>query len=79
MSDYLRSIDVYDHLISTSFANSDGDKAIQASPALDFTMTHNYGSDDIAGSTAQYVRLLHILSYVLYKPLMSNMYRPMKR
>jgi hypothetical protein len=54
MSDYLRSIDVYDHLISTSFANSDGDKAIQASPALDFTMTHNYGSDDIAGSTAQY-------------------------
>lgn len=58
MSTYLRSIDVYDHLISTSYANSDGDKAVQASAALDFTMTHNYGSNDIAGMTAQYVRLL---------------------
>ena len=56
MSFYLRSIDVYDHPISTSFSNSDGDQAIQASTALDFTMTHNYGSSDIAAITAQYVR-----------------------
>ena len=65
MSSYLRSIDVYDHPISTSFSNSDGDQAVQASSALDFTMTHNYGSSDIAGITAQYVRFA-LISYVSY-------------
>ena len=55
MSSYLRSVDVYGHLISNSYANSDGDQTVQALPALDFTMTHNYGSSDIAGDTAQYV------------------------
>lgn len=61
MSSYLHSVDVYGHLISTSYANSDGDKAVQASSALDFTMTHNYGSSDIAGTTAQYVRWFSII------------------
>jgi hypothetical protein len=54
MSSFLRSLDVYDHPISTSFSNSDGDETVQASTALDFTMTHNYGATDIAGTTAQY-------------------------
>ncbi len=56
MSSYLSSIDVYSHPISTSYANSDGDSKVQALPGMDFTMTHNYGSQDIAAETAQYVR-----------------------
>ena len=57
MASYVHSVDVYNHLISTSYANSDGDVNVQGSSALNFTMTHNYGSSDIAGFTAQYVRL----------------------
>ena len=55
MSAYVQSLDVYDHMISTSYSNSDGDSNVQASSALDFTMTHNYNSRDIAQETAQYV------------------------
>jgi len=55
MSSYLRSVDIYEHLISTSYSNPDGDTAVQALPSLDFTMTHNYGEQDIAMQTAQYV------------------------
>ena len=55
MASYLHSIDVYSHLISNSYSNSDGDEKVQALTALDFTMTHNYGSSDIAEDTAQYV------------------------
>lgn len=57
MATYLRSIDRYEHPISTSFSHSDGDPTILASSALDFTMTHSYGASDIAADTAQYVRL----------------------
>ena len=57
MSSYLRSLDVYNHPISTSYSNSDGDQAVQASTALNFTMTHNYGSSDIATMATQYVRI----------------------
>lgn len=64
MSSYLHSVDVYNHLISNSYANSDGDKAVQASSALKFTMTHNYGASDIAGVTVQYVRLLAFMHCV---------------
>ena len=56
MSSYLRSLDVCNHLISTSFSNSNGDQTVQGLAALNFTMTHNYGSSDIAAATAQYVR-----------------------
>ncbi|CAI7995235.1 Mannan endo-1,4-beta-mannosidase A, partial [Geodia barretti] len=54
MSSYLRSLDVCNHLISTSFSNSNGDQTVQGLAALNFTMTHNYGSSDIAAATAQY-------------------------
>lgn len=55
MTSFVHSVDVYNHLISTSYANSDGDKNVQALSALNFTMTHNYGSSDIATMAAQYV------------------------
>ena len=55
MALYLHEVDVYGHMISTSFANSDGDARVQALSNLDFTMTHNYGSTDIAQGPAQYV------------------------
>lgn len=61
MASYLHSIDVYGHLISNSYSNSDGDEKVQALSALDFTMTHNYGSSDIAEDTAQYVYTSYLL------------------
>jgi hypothetical protein len=61
MSSYLRSLDVYNHPISTSFSDSNGDQAVQASTALNFTMTHNYGSSDIATMAAQYTSKKQIM------------------
>jgi hypothetical protein len=61
MSSYLRSLDVYNHPISTSYSNSDGDQAVQASTALNFTMTHNYGSSDIATMATQYTSKKQIM------------------
>lgn len=55
MSLYLRSLDGYDHPISTSFSHPDGDQAVQALTALNFTMTHNYGCNDIATMATEYV------------------------
>ena len=63
MSSYLRSLDVYNHPISTSYSSSDGDPTVQALPALNFTMTHNYGSSDIATMATQYVRIYQIQSF----------------
>lgn len=41
MAQYLRKIDPFKHLISTSFAKDD-DALIWASPQMDYTQTHNY-------------------------------------
>ena len=60
MSSYMTPIDVNKHLISTSFSNPDGDANVQALSAIDFTMTHNYGSMDIAFSTGQYVSKYYV-------------------
>jgi hypothetical protein len=46
MARYLRSIDPYRHLITTSFARSEGDRAIDAIPEIDYVQTHLYGGDD---------------------------------
>ncbi|KAL5516111.1 hypothetical protein EMCRGX_G001382 [Ephydatia muelleri] len=54
MAAYVRLLDVNQHLISTSYSNSYGDSVVQGLDALSFTMTHNYGSLDIAADTAQY-------------------------
>ncbi|MEM9930427.1 MAG: cellulase family glycosylhydrolase [Bacteroidota bacterium] len=42
MSQYLKSIDPYQHLLTTSFAESDQDPITWQQPDLDFTQTHFY-------------------------------------
>jgi hypothetical protein len=46
MSDYLRSIDPYKHLRTTSFASSGGKPEIDKLPQMDYTQTHCYGLAD---------------------------------
>lgn len=46
MSDYLRSIDPWKHLQTTSFASSAGTAAIDKLPQIDYTQTHAYGLRD---------------------------------
>ena len=48
MSDYLRKIDNWKHLQTTSFAFSEGMSKILSLPQIDYTQTHNYGSRNIA-------------------------------
>jgi hypothetical protein len=49
MADYVRSLDPWQHLLTTSFSDSPGDLAIDGLPQMDFVQTHNYGAHDIAG------------------------------
>jgi hypothetical protein len=56
MARHLRGIDPYRHLITTSFARSDGDPAIDALPELDYVQTHHYGSPDIVATLARQQR-----------------------
>lgn len=48
MARYLKDVDPNRHLVSTSFANSEGDSLIDALPEIDFVQTHNYGANDLA-------------------------------
>jgi len=48
MARYLRDLDPWDHLITTSFARTEGDPAVDGLPELDFVTSHNYGSRDVA-------------------------------
>jgi hypothetical protein len=57
MGDYLRQIDPYDHLITTSFASSAGKPEIDALPQIDYVQTHNYGSRDIAAALSNWQRV----------------------
>lgn len=72
MSSYLRSVDVYNHPVSTSFSSSDGDQAVQALSALNFTMTHNYGSSDIATMATQFVRKYYNNLFLLFLNAVSD-------
>jgi hypothetical protein len=47
---FLRSLDPYKHLITTSFSGTAGVRDIDAIPELDFIQTHNYNSPDIVGT-----------------------------
>jgi hypothetical protein len=53
MARYLRGIDPYRHLITTSYGRSEGDPAIDALPELDYVQTHHYGSPDLAVTLAR--------------------------
>jgi hypothetical protein len=54
MARYLRGIDPYRHLITTSFAGSEGDAAVDGLPEMDYVQTHNYGSKDVAEMASGY-------------------------
>jgi aryl-phospho-beta-D-glucosidase BglC (GH1 family) len=45
MADYLRSIDPYEHLITTSFSDFRREDLVWRTSGLDFTQTHMYGPD----------------------------------
>lgn len=42
MAAYLKEIDPYHHLVTTSYANDSYDSVVWANPAIDFTQTHFY-------------------------------------
>ncbi|WP_428387665.1 hypothetical protein [Mucisphaera sp.] len=47
MADQIKSLDVYEHPVATSFWINHGDEAVDQLPQLDFTQTHIYGASDI--------------------------------
>lgn len=42
MAGYLKTIDPYSHLVTTSYAHSDQDPVVWSNPDMDFTQTHYY-------------------------------------
>jgi hypothetical protein len=56
MARYMRRADPWKHMITTSFARSDGDEGIDGMPEMDFVQTHEYGSRDAAESLSRWSR-----------------------
>lgn len=56
MAEYLRQIDPWKHLITTSFADSNGREVIDRLPQIDYTTTHNYGSRDTSAALTAFHR-----------------------
>ena len=50
MARYVRDLDPYDHLITTSFANPKGDPALWNLPEMEVVQSHEYGPGDKAAS-----------------------------
>jgi hypothetical protein len=50
MGDALRGLDPYHHLVTTSLADSMGNRNLDLLPQLDYVQTHTYDSPDVAGS-----------------------------
>jgi len=50
MATYLRSIDPWKHLITTSYARSQGDPVVDGLDELDFVQTHHYQARDVAAA-----------------------------
>jgi len=48
MARYLRQLDPYDHLITTSWAGHQGDPKVDELPELDYIQSHQYGARDAA-------------------------------
>lgn len=57
MAKFLKEIDPYKHLITTSYANSRGEPTIDLLPELDFVQTHHYGSPDLVLTIERYHKL----------------------
>jgi hypothetical protein len=47
MARYLRNLDPWQHLITTSTSDPKGDPQLDALPELDFVQTHHYGDSDV--------------------------------
>lgn len=56
MSRYVRGIDPWKHLQTTSYARSDGDPAVDGLPEMDYVQTHSYGARDIAAVLSSWSR-----------------------
>ncbi|HSI71692.1 MAG TPA: DUF5060 domain-containing protein [Fimbriimonas sp.] len=56
MATYLRTIDPYKHMITTSAASTMGFKELDLLPELDYFQTHHYGEDPARTVTAQQSR-----------------------
>jgi hypothetical protein len=54
MAKYLREIDPNRHMLTTSFASSDGDSRIDSLPEMDFMQTHHYGAGDVAAALSAF-------------------------
>ncbi len=52
MGRYLRSIDPWAHLMTTSYGDTSGDPAVDGLPEMDFVQSHSYGSKDLAGTVS---------------------------
>ncbi len=48
MARFVRELDPCDHLITTSFAGTAGDGAVDALPEMDYVQSHQYGARDAA-------------------------------
>ena len=53
MAATLRGMDPWQHLITTSFANTPGDRQVDSLPGLDYVQTHHYDSPDLAVTLAR--------------------------
>lgn len=47
MAQYLKALDVHDHLVTTSFANTAGDPRVWGVEEMDYVVSHNYGAPDL--------------------------------
>ncbi|MCC7492851.1 MAG: DUF5060 domain-containing protein [Fimbriimonadaceae bacterium] len=56
VSRYVRALDPWKHLQTTSYANSAADPAVDGLPEMDYTQTHNYGARDTAVTLTQWAR-----------------------
>ncbi|MCY3021853.1 MAG: DUF5060 domain-containing protein [Planctomycetota bacterium] len=54
MARCLKRLDPNRHMITTSFANSPGDPAVDGLREMSFVQTHSYGAADIAGELRRY-------------------------
>lgn len=54
MGAYVRSIDPWAHLRTTSFGSSDGNPSIDSLPEMDYVQTHCYGATDTAAALSSY-------------------------
>lgn len=59
MSRYLRQLDAWKHLQTTSYAGSGGDPAVDRLPEMDYVQTHSYGLRDIAAGLSDWSRRKH--------------------